>query len=213
MIYTILSMAALVFSGLFLVTLIALHFLEPEYDPKWRMISEYEIGKYGFLMQGAFFSWGASVLVLLIGLWRFIGSLGGTIGWIWLLLIVLALVGAGLFKTNAITDTTPSRDNTIHTICGSIVILTFPIASTLIANTLLQNPFWAPYTLAVFNFTLLNWLGMIGFFGSIIWSRKKDPSAGRVGPKVLLGWPNRIMVVLYNAWVIVLAICAIQMMK
>jgi hypothetical protein len=213
MIYTILSIVALVFALLFILTLAALHYLEPEFDPKWRMISEYEIGKYGYLMQGAFFSWAASVLFMAIALWHFVGSAGGIIGWVWFLIIVLALVGAGYFKTNAITDNSTSRDNTIHTLCGSIVILTFPLASTLVANALLRSPFWAPYTLAVFNFTLLNWLAMIGFFGSILWSRKKDPSAGRVGPKVLLGWPNRIMVVVYNLWVIVLAVCVIQMMK
>ncbi len=213
MIYTILSIAAMVFACLFILTLAVLHYLEPEFDPKWRMISEYEIGKYGFLMQGAFWAWGASVLFMAIVIWNFVSTAGGIIGWVIFIIIVLALAGAGYFKTNAITDNSTSRDNTIHSACGAVVILTFPIASTLVANALLRSPFWAPYTLAVFNFTLLNWLGMIGFFGSILWSRKKDPSAGRVGPKVLLGWPNRIMVLLYNVWVIVLAVCVIQMMK
>ncbi len=213
MIYSIMSIAAVIFAAMFILTLALLHFLKPEFDPKWRMISEYEIGKHGTLMQGAFFAWAASVLFMMVVAWRFIGSAGGIIGWVWFLIIVLALVGAGIFKTNAITDNSTGRDNTIHTLCESIVILTFPIASTLVANALLRSPFWEPYTLVVFNFTLLNWLGMIGFFASIIWSRRKDPSAGRVGPKVLLGWPNRIMVVIYNVWVIVLAVCVIQMMK
>lgn len=213
MIYSIMSIAAVIFAAMFILTLALLHFLKPEFDPKWRMISEYEIGKHGTLMQGAFFAWAASVLFMMVVAWRFIGSAGGIIGWVWFLIIVLALVGAGIFKTNAITDNSTGRDNTIHTLCESIVILTFPIASTLVANALLRSPFWEPYTLVVFNFTLLNWLGMIGFFASIIWSRRKDPSAGRVGPKVQLGWPNRIMVVIYNVWVIVLAVCVIQMMK
>jgi len=213
MTYSFLSIAALMFACLFILTLAVLHFLEPEFDPKWRMISEYEIGKYGYLMQGAFFAWAASVLFMAITALHFVSTAGGTIGCIWFMIMVVALVGAGYFKTNAITDNSTSRDNTIHTLCGAIVILTFPIASTLVANALLRSPFWEPYTLVVFNFTLLNWLGMIGFFGSILWSRKKDPSAGRVGPKVLLGWPNRIMVLLYNVWVIVLAVCVIQMMK
>ncbi len=213
MIYSIMSIAAVIFAAMFILTLALLHFLKPEFDPKWRMISEYEIGKHGTLMQGAFFAWAASVLFMMVVAWRFIGSAGGIIGWVWFLIIVLALVGAGIFKTNAITDNSTGRDNTIHTLCESIVILTFPIASTLVANALLRSPFWEPYTLVVFNFTLLNWLGMIGFFASIIWSRRKDPSAGRVGPKVLLGWPNRIMAVIYNVWVIMLAVCVIQMMK
>jgi len=213
MIYSLLSIAVIVFAVLFILTLALLHLLKPEFDPKWRMISEYEIGKYGTLMQGAFFAWAASVLFMMIVAWHFIGSAGGIIGWVWFLIIVLALVGTGIFKTNAITDNSTSRDNTIHTLCGSIVILTFPIAASLVAGNLVQSPFWASYKAYVILFTILNWLSMIGFFASIIWSRKKDPSAGRVGPKVLLGWPNRIMAVIYNVWVIMLAVCVIQMMK
>lgn len=213
MIYTILSIAALVFAIVFILTLAVLHFLKPELDPKWRMISEYEIGNYGVLMQGAFYAWGASVLFMAIFALHFVGTVGGTIGGIWFFIIAIALAGAGYFKTNAITDNTTSQENTIHTLCGTIVILTFPIAASLVAGNLMHSPFWAPYKAVVVIFATLNWLGMLGFFGSIIWSRKKDPSAGRVGPNVLLGWPNRIMVLLYNVWVIVLAACVIQMMK
>jgi hypothetical protein len=39
-----LSLAA---AATFLVLLVALHFIKPELDPSWRMISEYEIGDYG----------------------------------------------------------------------------------------------------------------------------------------------------------------------
>ena len=34
----------------FLVLLAALHFIKPELDPSWRMVSEYEIGRYGWVM-------------------------------------------------------------------------------------------------------------------------------------------------------------------
>ena len=49
--------AALLSLGLvagFLFLLITLHFIEPEFDPNWRWISEYELGRYGWLMQIAF---------------------------------------------------------------------------------------------------------------------------------------------------------------
>lgn len=39
----------------FVVLLAALHFLEPEFDPSWRFISEYELGRYGWAMRLAFF--------------------------------------------------------------------------------------------------------------------------------------------------------------
>jgi hypothetical protein len=34
----------------FLVLLAALHFIKPELDPSWRMVSEYEIGRYGWVI-------------------------------------------------------------------------------------------------------------------------------------------------------------------
>jgi hypothetical protein len=52
---------------------------------------------------------------------------------------------------------------------------------------------------------VLVWAGLIGYFGSIIISRIIDPSAGRVGPKVYQGWPNRFMAATYVIWFILIA--------
>jgi hypothetical protein len=41
---------------LFLVLLAALHLFKPELDPSWHVISEYAIGRYGWLMVLAFLS-------------------------------------------------------------------------------------------------------------------------------------------------------------
>jgi hypothetical protein len=38
--------------------LAALHFIEPEFDPSKRLISEYELSRYGWVMSLAFFSLG-----------------------------------------------------------------------------------------------------------------------------------------------------------
>ena len=61
-----LESASIIFATVFLIILFLLHFLKRELDPSWRMISEYEIGRFGWLMRLAFFCWGASVLALLI---------------------------------------------------------------------------------------------------------------------------------------------------
>jgi hypothetical protein len=194
----------------FLTILFLLHFLEPEFDPSWRMISEYEIGRYGWLMTLAFFSWGGSVLALLIVLWPSLRTFGGLIGRGWLFLIGLALFGAGIFKTNAITDTTPNMANSLHTLCGAFVILTFPIAAILVAASLARNQEWVTARRRLLWVTLLVWLSMFAFFGSILISQAINPSAGRVGPEVLLGWPNRFMVAAYAFWLISVASRALQ---
>ena len=156
------------------------------------MISEYEIGRFGWLMRLAFFCWGASVLSLLITIWPYLLPISGTISRWWFVLIVIALFGAGIFKTNPITDRTPNPVNTIHTLCGAIVILTFPIVATLAVHSLLHNPLWlANQGLLIFG-TILIWIGMVVFFGSIIIARIKNPSAGEAGgPHVYQGWRCR----------------------
>ncbi len=200
----------IIFSSLFLAILLLLHFLKPELDPSWRMISEYEIGRFGWLMRLAFFCWGASVLSTLITIWPALYSGTGVISRWWLVVIIIALFGAGIFKTNPITDTTKNLENTIHTICGAIVILTFPIASTLSVIGILRQTVLPPNWWWLIIATILTWLGVLSFFGSIIISRRTNPSAIRVGPNVYTGWPNRFLAVAYNAWLIVVAIIALH---
>jgi hypothetical protein len=203
---------SIIFAAVFLIILILLHFLKRELDPAWRMISEYEIGRFGWMMRLAFFAWGASVFALLITIWPSLQPISGTISRGWLVLIGIALFGAGIFKTNAITDTTPNLANTIHTLCGAIVILTFPIAASLAVHSLNLNPVWSTSHAQLVMGTILVWIGMLAFFASILISRKRDPSAGRVGPTVYLGWPNRFMVVTYVVWIILGAANAIQLL-
>jgi hypothetical protein len=204
---------AIVLSATFLTILFLLHFLEPEFDPSWRMISEYELGRYGWMMTLAFFCWGGCVLALLVALWPTLRTMGGRIGRWWLLVIGIALFGAGVFITNPITDPTPSTANSLHTLCGAIVILTFPIAASIVARSLTRNQEWASARRRLVWATFLVWFGLLAFFASIIISKIINPSAGRVGPDVLLGWPNRFMVVAYHLWLIVVALHTAQLSR
>lgn len=193
--------AILLGSGiLFLLILCALHILKPELDPKWRMISEYAIGKNGWLMRIAFFLWATSVVSLLVRLIE-ASPTDHIVIYVWLSVIGLSLVGAGVFRTDPITEISRNFRNTVHTICGTVVILTFPIAATMVCIVYVGSGL-VNYPIYLIVMTVLTWLGQIGFFAAIPISRRKDPSAGRTGPTTLVGWPNRIMVLLYIAWMI-----------
>jgi Protein of unknown function (DUF998) len=203
---------SIVFASVFLSILLLLHFLKRELDPSWRMISEYEIGRFGWMMRVAFFCWGASVLALLVAIWPSLQPAAGTISRWWFVLIVIALFGAGIFKTNPITDSTPSLVNTLHSLCGTIVILTFPIAATLAVRSLLHDPLWAAYQGLLIFGTVLAWVGVVAYFATIIISRIKDPQAGEVGgPHVYMGWPNRFNVVTYILWIMIVAVTALRL--
>ncbi len=58
----LLSFAA---AAMFLVLLAALHFIKPELDPSWRVISEYALGDYGWIMMLAFLSLAVSCVALM----------------------------------------------------------------------------------------------------------------------------------------------------
>lgn len=204
--------ATLVFGSLFLLLLILLHFLKRELDPSWRMISEYEIGRHGWMMRLAFFSWAASVLSGSITIWSSLQTAGGAIGRWWLLVIVIFLTGAGIFKTDPITAPTASLTNRLHSLCGTVVILTFPIAATLASVSLMKNPVWAPARGLLVFAVVLVWLGMVIYFTAILLARSKNPKAGEDGSRIYMGWPNRFNVVAYILWLFIVAGSAIQLL-
>jgi hypothetical protein len=173
-------------------------------------------------MRVAFFCWGGSLLALLISLWPYLQPVAGTVSRVWFALIVLALFGAGIFKTNPITDRTPSLVNTLHTLCGAIVILTFPTAAALAVSGLLHDQFgpaqgnmllfWSAHRGWLILATVFAWVGMVAYFATVIVSRIKNPKAGEAGgPIVYQGWPNRLMVLTYILWIIIVAAIVLQL--
>jgi hypothetical protein len=198
-------------AAVFLIILILLHFLKRELDPSWRMISEYEIGRFGWLMRLAFFAWGTSVLALLVTIWPSLGGVSGAVARGWFVVIVIALFGAGIFKTNPITDQTPNPVSTIHNLCGATVILTFPIAATLAVISLLHNQSWSTYQGLLIMVTTLGWVGMGAYFASVMIARARNPMAGQPGgPVIYMGWTNRFNVGAYVLWVVVVAATALR---
>jgi hypothetical protein len=169
------------------------------------MISEYEIGRHGWMMRLAFFCWGASVLAATIAIWPSLQTIGGVIGRWWLLVIVIFLFGAGIFKADPITDQTNNLVNRLHALCGMVVILTFPIVATLAASSLMKNLRWLPVRGLLVLAVVLVWAGMIAYFATIIIARSKNPKVGEDGTRIYMGWPNRFNVVTYLIWIFIMA--------
>src|SRR5262245_40012906 len=90
-------------AALFLVVLAGLHILKPEYDPSWRMISEYEIGRFGWAMQLAFFSLAIASVSAIVAVWSEIKSVIGYIGLVVLLIAATGMTIGGIFPSDPIT--------------------------------------------------------------------------------------------------------------
>lgn len=199
----VISLAA---SGLFVVLVLAAHLLKPEISPRWRMLSELAIGRWGWVMNAAFIAWSASNLALAAVLWSLLP------GWIALLLIIVSLgpLGAAFAVTDPIT-TPPAEQSAAgrwHGLFGLLFILGFPVVAALCAITSLTSasplrpwfvalgsPVWA--TLAIFIGLMTRW-------------RREGRTPG---PGMPLGWPNRLFVAAYVVWTMGIALATRSLLR
>jgi len=193
------ALAAMICGAVFLIILTALHFLEPEFDPSWRMISEYELGKFGWLMSIAFCCWAGGFFSISMAALPFLQSSSGKIAKWWYLIISLAHVGASIFYPQAITDTDRGSIDKIHSLCGFIMIFTLPIASIFFSKALLKHEAFQAKKIRIWTYCILLWIGLISFITA---STIYHPVGRNFGPENLIGWPNRLLVVCYTIWLI-----------
>src|SRR5262245_65029552 len=85
-----LMLASLAASAGAILFLASLHVLSPELDPSWRVVSEYALGRYGWVLSFMFLSWAIGSWALVFGIRSQVRTLGGRIG-----LVFLLVAGAG----------------------------------------------------------------------------------------------------------------------
>jgi len=192
-------------TSLFLVLLTALHFIKPEIDPSWRMISEYEIGRHGWIMQGAFLCLAFSCVALFVAVRSQTRTIGGRIG---LTLLLLGAAGMTIAAFN-VTDpmTTPKDEMTAH---GNLHGLGFmpgvpslTIAALLISFSLRRDAAWASARRMLLWTAQLPWVSLAGLIVTIMVLLPKND--GKFGPSVVVGWPNRLYIVACCVWLMAVA--------
>ena len=172
---------------------VVLHAVEPEFDPSWRMLSEYSLGRFGVLMRVAFIAAGSGVIAAAV-------VLGGS-AWpanLGLVIVAIGPIGAAFIDTDPVTTPRPqmSGRSNVHAALGTLFILGFPIAATILGVVVIGDPSIGP-VLAVAS--LAPWLALAWFLRTSI--RHAAPDA--VGsPEVRIGWPNRVSMVVYVGWVL-----------
>jgi hypothetical protein len=206
--------ALLAFAGAFTfaVLLVALHFIKPELDPSWHFISEYAIGRYGWVMVLAFLSLAISYVSLYVAIRSQLRTIGGRIGLALLLVSALGLAIAAVFTTDPITvskDAATTEGN-VHNLGGTLGIAQ-PFAAALIGWKLARNPLWSSAKRPLLWVTGLALVAFLVSFFSL--GVMVSQSGGKFGPDVLVGWPNRFEIVAYSVWLMVVAWQAIQVRR
>jgi hypothetical protein len=180
----------------FSLLLAIVHVLKPEIEPSWRMISEYEIGRYGWIMRLAFVCWSASVFAVAVALQPYAAFIGSAA----LFVVAVGPLGAAVFATEPITTPTGSTGiaHRLHAIFGALFILGFPVAATLVDGAA-GGPRWL---------WLVPWIGLVVFMGSAVTLQARGRRSA--GPDVPIGWPNRFLVLTYVTWLAIAAWTLLQ---
>lgn len=192
------ALVSIVAIAAFPALILLLHILEPQFAPSWRMLSEYALGQYGWLMNLAFRSLGVGTMVLIAVIWPYSNTFAGRIGLFFLMVFAVAVFSASFFITDPITHTgATTHIGAIHNACGFTAIPIFPIAATLTGIGLARNKRWFAAKRWLPYLTVIVWASLAIFIWAVV-------SSG-IGPQSWMGWANRLNMAIYCAWLLTIA--------
>jgi Protein of unknown function (DUF998) len=197
--------ARIAFGGglLGLVLLAGLHVLRPDLDPSWHVISEYAVGEYGWVMALCFLSLGVGSASLFVALFPQIRTVGGGIGLAFLLAAAVGLAMAAMFPMDPITVAPEDATNSgrMHGVAGAIGVPSMVVTAVVLGYALRKKPVWAPFRLPLLALGHLTWVSFVLLFVFLAILMQRHTMSG---PWVV-GWANRVLMVAYDAWVMITA--------
>lgn len=184
---------------IFILLLSLLHLIEPEIKPTWRFISEYALGKYGWLMVVAFFAWAFAYVFLFFALRRELTTKVGKIGLAMMLVSAFGLLLAGVFTTDAATAETQTTSGFLHSLGGTLA-MAMPLASLLAGLSLIRKAEWRFARRSILSATIFATFGFLVSAGSLGYLLSQ--SGGKITPDVWVGLPTRFEILTYCVWLI-----------
>lgn len=185
------------------LALVALHFVSPQFQPSWRMVSEYANGNLRWVLTVVFLAWALGSFALVFAL---LPSVSGWMGLAGLAFLVLAGLGeamGGLFDVN----------HRLHGAAFAIGVPALPIAAILLTIAARRSgvdvPAWSA-VLPILSVVMMA-VSMAMLFSSlkaagIAMSANSQPlTALPEGVSAWNGWANRFLFATYYLWVIVAA--------
>jgi hypothetical protein len=184
--------------------LISLHVLSPEFAPSWRVISEYALGKYAWVLSLMFVCMGGGSIALTVAVWSAVPTRAGKAG-----LLVLLLSGCG----GAMASYFDIRHEVGHMVAGLMGVIGFPIAAMLISVSLGRVEAWRGERRRMLWLANLSWICVVLLAATLVIMTvqvshaygghlpQHAPSALPSGVWGLDGWADRMIVVCNCAWV------------
>ena len=203
-----LAQLVLVTAGLALLLLLGLHVASPEFDPGWRMISEYALGRHNGLLLAFFLAWGCSSLLLSALLWQEVSSGWGKLGVGFLLLSAVGEFMGGVFNLK----------HRLHGLAFGLGVPSLPVAALLIGHHLAGRAGWSAHEHTIILASHATWVSVVlmavamavmfaGFRKAGIAMGPDAQAPERVPPGVLAlgGYANRVLVLCSVGWLMLMA--------
>ena len=207
---------AIITTAATVLLLASLHVLSPEFDPSWRMVSEYAFGHYGWVLSLMFLSWGISSWALAISIWSQIKTTAGKVG-LWFLII--AGIGEAMASAFDVTH------DTGHGIAGLLGVGGFPVAALLLSVSLGRTEAWHGAKKTLLWVANLSWISVVLLAATLFLMTMQlakanggqlpqhAPKSLPPGVVALDGWANRLIVFSNCLWVLVAAWQAIKLRR
>lgn len=141
----LLPTAAVGFFVYFVAALLLMHVLRPDYTIVDHMISDYAVGRFGWIMTTAFLSISLGCLALAVGLFlngptSWLGRIGAAL----LVVTFAGLIVTAIFPTDL--ETVPStRTGDIHTLSFQVNVVSVFLSTICLGLSYGGSPRWRPY--------------------------------------------------------------------
>ncbi|MBO9609005.1 MAG: DUF998 domain-containing protein [Paenibacillaceae bacterium] len=187
---------SIITGALFIILLASLHVIEPEFDPTWRFISEYALGKFGWLMHLCFYLIAVSLASTGVVILSRLRSIMVYIGLIILLMSAIGLFIAGIFVTDPIVvyQQKATFSGQMHVLGASLDYT--PVAAVLISIALVRNRTLRKNRRRLLIATSCIALAVMFAFMFFL------PRDGVFGPGVYAGLIGRVQMMSYFAWIL-----------
>jgi hypothetical protein len=190
-------------AALAIIALAALHLLKRDIHPSRTMISQYALGRHGWLMAVCFTAFGIASASLAVAL-RTSDAPASPVGLGLLLLAAICLVMAGVFPMDPVSTPEAQRSfsGKMHGVAFLAGVPGQLVAPVLLSLALRHDPthMWRAL-LALAALTWISFLVMIAIMLIVGPGKAPDPN----GPERFLGVPNRLFMVAYGLWLLVAA--------
>lgn len=188
-------------AGLALLALGALHILRPDLDPSRQMISEYAIGRFGWLMTVCFALFATASGTLFVALMGNTSTFVARIGLIFLLVAATGLAMGAAFRTDPLSTAPDAMtfSGRMHGVSFMIGVPGVLVATLLLSFALRTHESWVG--LPLLSLMAIIWLSLAAMAIAIVVTMK------HLGVDVssIVGWTNRLFMAGYALWVILVA--------